>query len=148
MPCKLPSQVRTCLFICDSLLSPINKSKRGNYLGRSILLIALKHNLLGHERKHGCSRTPVKLHYHDILKEIPAVALRQSRRSRKAARLLSRLCCWPCSDALRMVSTTLVHQLALQRADVSPKPARSASYHHHTSLQSKGCTKAGLGDLF
>lgn len=62
MPCKLSSQVRTCLFICDSLLSPINKSKRGNYLGRSVLLVALKHNLLGHKQKHRCSRTPVKLH--------------------------------------------------------------------------------------
>ena len=62
MPCKLSSQVKTCLFICDSLLSSVNKSKRGNYLGRSVSLIALKHNLLGHERKHRCSRTPVKLH--------------------------------------------------------------------------------------
>lgn len=37
MPCKLSSQVRTCLSICDSLLSPINKSKTGNYLRRKQL---------------------------------------------------------------------------------------------------------------
>lgn len=128
MPCKLSSQVRTCLFICDSLLSPINKSKRGSYLGRSISLVALKHNLLGHERKHRCSRTPVKLHITTSWRMMPAVALRQARRSRKAARLLSRLHCWPCSGALRRVSTTLVHQGLLCREQMSPPSLHSVPF--------------------
>lgn len=41
MPCKLSSQVRTCLFICDSLLSPTNKSKRGKHLWRKTSPTAL-----------------------------------------------------------------------------------------------------------
>lgn len=119
MPCKLPSQVRTCLFICDSLLSPTNKSKRGNYLGRSILLIALKHNLLGHERKHRCSTTPVELCI-----TTSWWRCQQWNRtnlegvSRKAAHLLSRLRCWPCSGALRMgFHHAGASALALQRAE-------------------------------
>lgn len=142
MPCKLSSQVRACLFICDSLLSPINKSKRRNYLGRSVSLTALKNNLLGHERKHQCSKPPVTLPITTILKEMPAVPLCQSS-SRKAARLLSRLL-----TLFRMVSTTLVHQHLLCREQMSPKPTLSASSHHHTSLQNKvktGYTEPGLG---
>lgn len=130
MPCKLSSQVRTCLFICDSLLSPINKSKTGNYLEK----IALKQSLLGHQQKHQHSRTPVKLCIMTFWRTWPGVAPHQPIRRRRAA--LTH--CWPHSDAFRMLSTTDSPALALQRADVSSKPAQSASFHPHTSLQSEG----------
>lgn len=59
MPCKLSSQVRTCLFICDSLLSPINKSKRGNYLRRKTSLGAQVPRVRCRLAAQGClSRCP------------------------------------------------------------------------------------------
>lgn len=152
IPCKLSSQVRTCLFICDSLLSPINKSKRRNYLGRSVSLIALKHNLSGHEWKHRCSRTPqlscISRHPERAAGggTVPAEEYERRTLAVQAALLIPLRCT---QSGFQQAGESA---RALQRADVSPKPAPRASSHHHTSLQSgerrwtyRG---AGLGDLF